>query len=220
MSFTDLERRVIWDALAQVNGQRWLESVRPTREDVAKYLRRLRRELLIAKKGHHNAHILSRFLSPLGEGMTDATQAHFEALHQLKVEAAAQLGIALELGHAQPVQDMLLEPQTNCDQLREAAKAALDRVQRFKGSPGRDRLEYYDRFTWILISICELLNLSPKLARDRTTNQPQGALVDLARLMERFLCEPFRTSSNEMLYDRLESGIKTYRRKSCNIFSR
>ncbi len=144
---TDADRQTIWLALAAVNGQRRNEVVRPTREDVAACLRWIRRELLKAKKGDLNAHVISRFLSALHEGPTDATPAQFEALYQLKVELAARLGVELDHGYAHPVQCLLVEPLQHIDQLRDAAKAALNNVQKFKGPPGRERLDYYDRFT-------------------------------------------------------------------------
>lgn len=77
-----------------------------------------------------------------------------------------------------------------------------------KGTGGRDRLDWYDEFTKLLLEIADRAGIQPNLNKDRITSARGGWLFKAAQALEPFLDPHMRSPSPEACGTRLERSRK------------
>jgi hypothetical protein len=77
-----------------------------------------------------------------------------------------------------------------------------------KATGGRDRLDWYDEFTRLLLNIADHVGINPNLNKDRMTGQRGGWLFRAAQALEPFLDPYMRSPSPEACGTRLERSRK------------
>jgi hypothetical protein len=90
--------------------------------------------------------------------------------------------------------------------------AATDWDQQ-SGKPGAPRLDWYDEFTALLISIAKTAGIEPNLKKERINGNKGGWLFDAARRLESFLDPEMRSDTDEACFKRLERGKKRLGRR-------
>jgi hypothetical protein len=198
IQFDELERQEIWEQLAYVCGLIELEEQRPDVDSVI---------VKILKLQAGCEHVLQLF-TPFRGGFGRRDVAEFAAA----VTVLERLAINPEIGSRDAAHAVLERFMTTAEQIGQACAVARMEVQGVRGKPGRERLEWHDAFTSVLVGIAERKQIKVVMSLDRGGGDI-SAFLRLAELMEEFLPKRVRAPSESARAMRLHRSRRRLARK-------
>jgi hypothetical protein len=191
-SFGDSSMKDLYSKLEEVIG---LWFAQTNRLDISLVTRRFR---VISEQLDDSAKTLGALQTGLHEviDMTVASQlARFLALNP-------------DIGSVKQSRIFLSAFQEDATRIAHACSVAATYLDQESGKPGAPRLDWYDEFTALLISIAKTAGIEPNLKKERINGNKGGWLFDAARRLESFLDPEMRSDTDEACFKRLERGKK------------
>lgn len=94
------------------------------------------------------------------------------------------------------------------DTLASVCRAAANTLQSKKGKGGKNRYEWYDEFTAVLVRICKQNKIEPTVGIDSITGEPVGGLSAVAAGFERLLPPNMRSRTPSAMVKRLQRSLQ------------
>jgi hypothetical protein len=147
---------------------------------------------------HRNLNEIENALSGHDTGVH--TSNELAVVSQLKIQLAKDRSIGSQEGAG----NLIASFRNDARRIAHSSLVAAAELADQRGSKGRQRLNWYDDFTAILLDIAKGVGIEPNLQKDRETGIRRGWLLDAALALEAFLYPAMRSSTAEACGKRLE----------------
>lgn len=94
------------------------------------------------------------------------------------------------------------------DTIASACRAAASTLQSKKGKGGKNRYDWHDEFTAVLVELCKQNKIEPTVGIDRITGEPVGGLSAVASAFERLLSPKMRSRKPGTMVKRLQRSLE------------
>jgi hypothetical protein len=173
-----------------------------------------------SEQGRLEATPVAKALKILGKSLADGCrtlEGHESGLRTtLEVEIVSVLSEYLAndstVGSIENAHTLISSFRESASRIAAASTAAALDLEQQKGRAGRDRLDWYDDFTALLLQIAELAGIQPRFGKDWIEDAHIGWLFDAAQALELTLLKDMRSASTEACGKRLERSRKRLKR--------
>ena len=144
------------------------------------------------------------------------TRVGFARAHDLAVSGQVVQILASDpnIGSAATAHAYLSDFCGRAETLASACRVAMSALQSNRGKSGKNRYDWYDEFTAVLVEICKQNKIEPTVGIDGITGEPVGGLSVLASAFERLLLPKMRSRTASAMVKRLQRSLERIGQKS------
>jgi hypothetical protein len=148
----------------------------------------------------------ARFLEQLAQGLA-GVQTGMRQSEDIEFALLARQALSLNplVGDLSRADEKLASFQLQCSEMAQVFWIAFRSLKGDRGRRGRQKLDWYDDFTALLLKLAKLANTKPNLNKDRDSGARGGWLFEAAQILEFLLYPPMRS---ETCGKRLERSLK------------
>jgi hypothetical protein len=154
----------------------------------------------------NNLRDISRLLSGLDEGLRNSLEIAVAS------EAIKYLALDPTVGSRSKARALVSAFQRDASRIAHVCLVAHTALNDQAGPPGRPALEWYDKFTAVLLEIAAKADVKPTQRKGRIDQVRSGWLFDAAQALEPFLYRAMRSPSAEACGKRLERSQAALRK--------
>jgi len=160
----------------------------------------------------------ARFLEHLAQGLA-GVQTGIRRSEDLEFAVLARQALSCNptVGDLSHADEKLTSFQMQCSEMAQVFWVAFGMLKEERGKRGRQRLDWYNDFTALLLKIAKLAKIKPNLNKDRETRIRGGWLFDAAEALEPLFYPLMRSETPEACGKRLERSLKRLRETNRQI---
>jgi hypothetical protein len=118
------------------------------------------------------------------------------------------------LGSPERAEELIQSFSKDAETIAHACRITAIDLKHHVGKSGRPQLDWYERFTSLLLTIADRAGIKPRLGKDRITGVRNGWLLEAAQSLQLFLQPDMRPPDAESCGKRLERARKALRQRS------